>query len=852
MAGVRGGPARVVTSGDLVRADGYVPRAMHLLRQTEERARVGGLSVLGNQWALDGDSYCYAVVAGGISTVHIVAGHADVATDNPVVPVSVPDFVSGAVRQGFIKTAEGSNTRALNTFHPTQDCARAFDKLRFAYQPVERLAVTPAPGLEALEGDGRPVYSQYTRLKPTMYSGMMRKVVQALMGFGRQRREDRQEISLYDGYATTDTPRKPSDYAQLVAENGLQIRYDWRFPRTHGITTGSDGALWLVEISVTQGVIAMPLPLHPETTTPGFRRWVRERQLKPEDQHQHANDDEALRMLDVFGGFPTGESFPSGGMDAWIRAGRVIRLLARDELDPFYQDHAAYSSAMGWAFNASGSAAHNTAWRRHEDGYQRGVHDAVFIDIGSTAQRKRHDGREELKERIADMRAEHLTTVDAAVWKVDYLSAPQVRELRRALAISDETGFEYLDALELEPAGSGNATYQRRGEGKLWHNHLPTGCLIKFHEPLIDMLLSHDMRPQPRTAPMVRCNTVVHVFFAGEELKYVRFWADPRTVEPRHKDNYETCMNIGAWYEYDDTGTHYPPSFYSDDIDERVENTGHTTTVDRRGTDQGWCGSMGHECIFGGAAPFYWARRRRFKQASTMVQRAPRTVDYGVAVPHGEREGYVFGFYESAATIRTTKWTSYSIQYEPWWTVVGRGCGFHPDCDVPACPEFGAPPAKSALPKHNACATDVRRGVQFYVDAPCADDTDKGAWHSATCEDMKPVPSIPEPPNEHEVVIEEDSNHYRVTLVSSLLSGPMQTAFMEDVGFLDWRKVSPFNGDPMVSSNQRFNMTGNALGRSDLVSYMRDINWMDPKLHGSPRWPGLGSGGLTLIGVVDG
>lgn len=387
MAGVRYGPVRVRISGDEARGRDYLPRAMKLLRLTQERQRLGSLNVLGSQAPLDDDAYCYVVLAGGMANLHIVAGHGGMEESVDMELSRAPDFVSGVIKDGHIVEVPATIRRpayqTLSQFRPTLACIAVYRPAKgkrnpyefaAAFQQVERLAVEPAQEFSMLRNQSMngPTFSQYTQLKPTMYSGAMRQVVQALMGFGRQRNSGRRQISLYERYsleggAPADTANPT--YAREVARQGLQIRYDWRFARTHGIAAGADGTRWLVEVGVN-GVLAMPLPLHPATTDPKFRERLDE-----------AGDVDALALVDTFGGFPTGEPFPPG-LEAWIRAGRVQRLLTREDMAPFY-DYNPYSSVMGWAFNLRGDEAHNTAWRMGEDGFQRGVHYAIAFNIGA-------------------------------------------------------------------------------------------------------------------------------------------------------------------------------------------------------------------------------------------------------------------------------------------------------------------------------------------------------------------------------------------------------------------------------------------------------------------------------------
>lgn len=857
MEPVRYGPARIVTSGDVERAAAHLPRALALLRQTQERQRAGGLRVLGGQWALDEDSYCYVVLAGGMAAVHVVAGNAVEVSEEAAAPAAAPDFVSGAVRNGYLEevpaTRERPSYQTLRTFHPTAPCADAFGIER-GYQAIERLAVEPWTAFDVLRNQspsGKPVYSQYTQLKPTMYSGSMRKVVQALMGFGRQRRRGNRETSLYDAYlapSRADPPAKDARrYAIDVGKRGLRIRYDWRFGRTHGVTRSADGSWWLVEISISQGVIAMPLPLHDATTSPAFRDWIEKRTLPIQRQHERANDAAALLLIDEFGGFPTGESFPTGReIDAWIRAGYVVRLAEKSALSAFYA-HSAYSSAMGWAFSARGDEAHNTAWTVGDDGYLRGVHHAVTLRLGErTPPPKPAPGSGALAARLETLRKERLDGLDAAIWKCARLVPADVRRGLRARTARD--AFDLVDRIVLPPSAEGRASVRQVSEGPLY-NPAKTGNLIKFPEPEIGLLLSLDMRvADSPTLEGPRCDTTVHVFFDGNELKWVRYCRDPRLSHARHEDGTEECMFVGSWTTTNWWGgPSIPAALYSSDFDDRTETEGMDSTV-TVGRDLGYSMVSVSDDL---TRPYLGEaiRTRRFLKKTTTVVMPGERVETGVAVPFGDREAYYYAVWRNRPQVETEihafaglrdPWTCMTWRNYPGYTGQWAGdintghwvrLALHPD----GCGPVTARTVMSPSPKYQPYA--------------CSDYADQGPW-CFLCDDVdRMMFAIPEPPVPPPRSEPKDVRSGAVWLVASHAFGQIKTQGLSD-GLGVWSLHSPLS-DPTTSADQHISETHNVLGRAEVMRYADDING-GLKLVGAPQWPGMESGSLTFVGVIDG
>lgn len=213
--------------------------------------------------------------------------------------------------------------------------------------------------------------SQYSEVISSRYSGMMAKAVQAILGYGKLK-------SL-----------KASDENRI---NGVKVKYDWRFGRSHGIVKASDNKLWLVEISVHNGVIAMPFPVFKNTKkgTPLYSALAASKQ------------DVLRETVLLFQGLPSGGSFPANIvpdgsppgteslLEQAISSGDVIRLSTPTEMYDFYSN-SSHSSGVGWAFNlgASGTEAHNTCYSYGGSGgptkpIVNGLHYKLAIAIGAT------------------------------------------------------------------------------------------------------------------------------------------------------------------------------------------------------------------------------------------------------------------------------------------------------------------------------------------------------------------------------------------------------------------------------------------------------------------------------------
>ncbi|KLD64488.1 hypothetical protein [Dyella japonica] len=855
------GVVRLSVSGDPERCHELVPLAMALLHRTQERARVGGLPQLSAQQRLDADAYAYVVIAGGINAVHIVAGSGPTIVEAvDVGAVDIPDFLSGVVQSGYIeKVPADPPTPAyttLNQFHPTQSCADRF-KLAPGFQHIQRLAVEPADALATdlknPDDQSPKVYSQYTRLRPTMYSGSMRHLVQILMGFGKPRVVHGQAKSIYDRAnlpGVKDTP--PSAFDRTMAKDGLKITFDWHFSRSHGLSFGPDGMPWIVEISITQGVMAMPLPLRPKTTLQSFR-----------DRLEKDGDLEAIDVLDHYGGFPTGESLPPATqIDAWVRAGRIVRLVEHGDMKPFY-DHTSYSSQMGWAFNASGTEAHNTAWRYEDSGVQKGVHYMVPIQIGAVEQIKVAAGASELRAAFGKLTGDaYKDTLAAAQWKVDRLSEFQMKWATAALSRKTEEAFQYVDGLVLDPIATASAHLSKVSEGALWYPpkaQIENGTIIRFPEPALMLLVAHSMKPSVPNAPVPpKCDTTMHVFFAGDELKWVKFYRDNADADPGSKNNYEPCMYIGQWSEHDDGGRRQvPPMFYTNDLDDREELAPSTTDISVRGIDMGYCRIFASDDPINPSIGIARRVKRFLETTDTKTVNHP-SLTTGIAVPFYDREAYYYAVQRAHSGTSHTVTRSYSYLTDPWYCGYKRNCpgyfGTYRDTYDGHGNFTGWVPV--SLKDVNGYGPNEYRTANpdtplYNPSDPCCDIADSGPWcHGGDNIDamLYDIPEPPLPPTTIENV--PASGSYNVMLVCSSQQGVIQTATVTGTSFNLWPLWTPDLQDGF-SADQYIEETHNVAGTADSIRFGINLN-TGLRIVGAPDWSGMETGFMAYIGVING
>lgn len=749
--------------GDETRALSLVPQGKALLYRVQSFREASGTSTFSMSRRVDDDSTIYVLSSMDQHLIHIAVAPAVPERINPeeeeLEPTEFPDFYSGSVSGGFLEERvrdepDGSQVRytVCTGFTPTPTCVDTHEELSAGRQDVQRLSVRPWIAFDELRNQGTgPEFSQYTKLRSSMYSGTMKKVVQITMGLGRIRKSKMRG----------PRPEYPdSRYIKDVGDKGVQVRFDWRFVRTHGITIAEDGRLWLIEISIARGVLARPLPIFPDSDFESFL------------SRANAREDSAMvYALEQLGCLPTGEAFPNtiSLVNELVDSGDILRLLWPEDLVDFYSC-SAYSSVMGWAFNERGTEAHNTAYRYGDDGFQRGVWYQLNIRIGAT------------------------------------------REVRQPN----------------EPIASGNASLRLNYEGFIYTPPVRGNARyvpIKFHEPMLPGLLSHEGVPLPQPGglpPAPHVDTPMFVSFVDDDLKVVRFYNNPRKSEGDTEDDPRypgECLLAGSWTITRTSGPRsIPAMMYSNDFDDRrtLPATRFVQTI--ASEDLGYDPPRFTDFLESPEAAYVF-RIRYFRRTTSSRSEAGEILVAAVVIPEYSREAY----YYATGTKFTSFFETRTVGFD---SIRDPNVGYAWRC----FPRIGPPPFPAGRPD---CNTTVCRGdapcsfggVGFHKErrvvctayessGGCSDFADGGSWLD-TCQivDNFNQPGSAKVSSSSSQDFGEKSSG-ELYLISPGHGGPLRIPVTGSQVFNHWMNPSPA---PLTHTIQRISATHSAIGNDALV-----------------------------------
>lgn len=423
-----------------------------------------------------------------------------------------------------------------------------------------------------------PQPTQYTKLRATWYSGAMAKVVQTVLGYGRQDVRSKNPLEVARMVVPVSVAERMEVQVKKLPRHGCtgippkdgQLRYDYKFGMTHGVTFGSDGKPWLVRVD-GRGVYAMPLPLVPATTTDAFKQYVAEQ-----------GDKEIQWLLDRFGGMPSGEPFPDGAAGkAWERAGVIVKLCDTSDFYSF----GPYTMAGGWSFNSAGTEAYNTGWGIDEKGIKVGVTFALSLKVGDLKYRAHENTTDGVAPDEMKAASKYVAAIHSIARKSPALGPAVMYKIRRAgwkkiiqlakASKGPEADFEYWNNLKDAPLASASGTCSEVGRGSLFHPAKPDfQPSIKFPEPSVGACLSFDFRPVRQDGNVrdyrPKCDTIMYAYFVGDDLKTIKYFYDDSEKGKDNEDNFTDCMTVGSWQSTSYGGkVGLWGNFYSSDKDDR-------------------------------------------------------------------------------------------------------------------------------------------------------------------------------------------------------------------------------------------------------------------------------------------
>jgi hypothetical protein len=585
MASYEGAPSIRLEGGEK-RALALIPEGKLLLSKAQAFTKRADIPTYSMSRRVSEDEYIYVLVAGDQNIIHISAGvvFPDRVLEEPEVPEPslFPDFLSGMVQNGIMEPREetkpdGSKISymVIRSWAPTPNCAKIQD-ISTGLQTSRRLAVPPYASMSEWRApEGSSVeFSQLHVPRSSQWSGTMKKVVQICMGFGRINKNKLRD---------PNQPTKTSPYMKEVDQYGVQVRFDYKFMRTHGIFRAEDNRLWLIEISAGRGVVAMPLPIYPGSDTLAFRKRAEDR-----------GDTAMVTALEELGCLPTGEAFPTTPalFNKKVERGEILQLLAPTDLKDFYGRLSGFSSICGWSFTEKGEQAHNVGYHypEEEDGYQRACWYQINIKIGPIKD-KREPG-EPIATGSAELRLQ----------QEGFLYSPPIRK-----------------------------------------SFIP----VKYYEPMMDPpgLLSHSAKPLYGGNLTKDCDTPVYVGIVEGELKVARYFraGDSKPIDSRvdERDG-EPCLYGGSWsWTYESGNQSIPPMPYTNDIDSRAVLSSSVTTGTLTVSPSGYSGAFGTEIL--GYPQYSLVRRARIFKSHIVTETKSGEMRSACFVNPGYlRDGYYF------------------------------------------------------------------------------------------------------------------------------------------------------------------------------------------------------------------
>lgn len=596
---------------------------------------------------------------------------------------------------------------------------------------LQRFRIEYDPQFKYFEPEYTGIYTftQYARLRPTWYSGAMSEVMQIVGGFGRQILADlpddpveRARMVLPERYMRRIrleliNTRLPG-YTGFPDAEG-QFKCDYKHANGNAVSFDSSGAPWLLRIN-ERGVFAMPLPVAPATTTTAFREYV-----------QEVGDTELEKILDRFGGIPTGEPMPRDGEDfeAWRRAGVIIKVC--DTAD-FYA-HQAYYAASGWSMNSKGTEGFNTCWSTNGAGLKQGHAYKMRLALDAAPSRGmvpldwEFGDQQEARKVDAYLskiyRAIGSTTPRAAAIKYKLRRHTVAQILARAGSGDGAPDVDYWDRLEMEPIANHTGNVARVGSGPIYWGlkmYPQSQGRLKFPALTGEGCESFVMISPDYNGGMVRCDTIVFGCYVDDQLQVIKYFIDEREFYQEEESTFEQYMIVGQWEKTTTTGASgLMGYFYTSAFDDRDEAPPVSTHTEVIGTDMGYGNPAYHTpgLLFRVGS----LSRTRYYQHRTKTRTTEGFgLDAAVCVPVYARDCIMYAYTESTSgrteTEETTRGgvadpTSYQLWcHDSIFHYMGQTNNGN----------LGFPPSKEGTP--------VYVDTLVYSPTPVSDFADSGNW----------------------------------------------------------------------------------------------------------------------------
>lgn len=600
-----------------------------------------------------------AIDMGGVFRILVLERH-----ENPeheltgLAETYVPMLFSGVVTRAQVLEGEGvgiklteQTRRRLIGYREDEDLPPkdvALQRFRIDYQ--DRFAYFRP------EYSGIYMFTQYVKHRPTWYSGAMAEVAQVVGGYGRQVLAD-----LPDDPIERARMRVPERYMREIRREvaGLrlpgytgfpdregQFQYTYQHGEGNAVCFDNSGKPWLLRINA-RGVFAMPLPLVPATTAAAFREYV-----------EDVGDSELLKVLERFGGLPSGETFPEDEQDfeAWRRAGVFIKVC---DCADFYTREAFYA-AGGWSFNSRGREGFNTCWDRDGAGLLHAYAYKMKLQLGAAANSGRLKASWQFSSDDETARAQgYLTRLFEQLRDGSHRARAIAYKVRRATAsqilarvgVSNGSDKDYWDALELEPIATHQGNVARVGTGPVyWPGKNPKSMgRLKFPELRGLGCESFVMVSEDYAGPAVKCDTIVFGCYVDDELQVVKYFYDERKLQEKEQSTFEKYMIVGQWEKTVTTGlSGLMGYFYTSSFDDRQVAPPVSTTTHITGTDMGY-GQPAFAtppilyCVGSLSRARYYMHRTKVKSTSGFG------IDVAACVPVFERDCILYPYTDSTS-----------------------------------------------------------------------------------------------------------------------------------------------------------------------------------------------------------